>query len=464
MVLLLGPDAWHESEHSDRILRTALTKLGRADKSEANWSDLLGLDPLPPAYYDWLTERFQSRVQPTSVEIVSDLPWSAVFTASIDPTLTELLSRRGRVAQPILTAAEHPPAARSRTRPPLYFLFSRAGEHDPKAQPPHDRFELAARRTAHTQPLLMRMLETATSLGVIVVEGFSRPGGWLQLEDIIATLSNASSKQVLWFGGRPDLDDEYQSIFTKLEQDSRILVYPMRLGTLVAEINATAWLADASRLSSEETNIVSLGAQTHIDIAAADRLRVESVASIVDDSWTAFLPPLGSDARYEAFRRFHGDLGGARLLVEGVRRGFAIKRDFERKLSHHVSESLTNHAKLRAPIVVEGQSGTGKSIALARIAAQLREEQTAPVLYAVGRIPQPEDVSAFCQSAEQAKAQPTVIICDANKDVDAYDELLTGLLSRGRRVVVLGSQYRTSNHDTPPGYVRNRGSASAFEI
>ena len=60
-----------------------------------------------------------------------------------------------------------------------------------------------------------------------------------------------------------------------------------------------------------------------------ERLRVEAVASVVDDAWTAFLPPLGPDAEYVAFRRFHGDLGGNRLLVEGGRRGFAIERDFE---------------------------------------------------------------------------------------------------------------------------------------
>ena len=36
----------------------------------------------------------------------------------------------------------------------------------------------------------------------------------------------------------------------------------------------------------------------------------------------------------------------------------------------------------------------------------------------------------------------TLIVCDANRDVDDYYDLLIGLRSLGRRVVVLGSQYR----------------------
>ena len=37
----------------------------------------------------------------------------------------------------------------------------------------------------------------------------------------------------------------------------------------------------------------------------------------------------------------------------------------------------------------------------------------------------------------------TLIVCDANRDLDPYHDLLTGLRSRGRRVVVVGSRYRS---------------------
>ena len=210
----------------------------------------------------------------------------------------------------------------------------------------------------------------------------------------------------------------------------------------------------------KKTGVVSFGARGAYEVSPETRLRVEAVASIVDDTWTSFLPPLGPDASYDTFRRFHGSLGGARLLVEGVRRRYAIERDFESKLFNTVSAALNDHSKLDAPIILEGQSGTGKSVALARLVEKTRRDQTAAVLYATDRIPKSHEVEYFCQEAERAHARVTLIVCDANSDVDSYDDLLSGLRSRGRRIVVIGSRYRIGNQDASAPYVRIEAPAS----
>lgn len=443
LVLLLGQDAWRDSKREDAVLASALKKLGRGDDVGRGWSATLGSEPLPADYYGWLSERFERRVHPAFVEILSELPLSAAFTSSIDPTLTKLFSQRGRQAEPILTAQEYPTVARSRARPPLYYLFSRAGEGDPKAQPPTNRFGVRTRRAQHALPLLDRILDTATPIGAIVVEGFGRGGDWLGFSELLDRLAGAGSGQILWFGGRPELSEDDAAYFSEIERMGRVLVEPARLGSVIAELRATGRLADAMPLESEDAGTVSL-ANTSFKVPPAERLRVEAVASIVDDSWTAFLPPLGADSEYDAFRRFHGIMGGQRPLVEGVRRGFAIERDFESELTRRVYAAIADHSKLNSPIIVEGQSGTGKSVALARIAANVRKNKKAAVLYAIERIPQTAEISDFCQRAERAETPATLIVCDANRDVDRYDELLSGLRSRGRRVVVLGSQYKTN--------------------
>ena len=453
IVLLLGQSAWVDSEHGDPILATTLNKLERDDDADRGWSAMLSAHSIPIDHFDWLAERFQRRVQPASIEVLTELPWSAVFTSSIDPTIMTLLSRRGRQPEPILTSPENPPAARSTSRPPLYFLFSRAGEHDPEAQPPRDRIELNARRIQHAVPLLNRMLDTATALGTIVVDGFVQGDDWLRHEDLLGVLASATSGQILWFGGAPKLREEDAAMFDDMVRSHRIVVDKRRLGTAIAELHATGRLPDVTPLSSDDVGIVTFSNGRTLNVPPEDRLRVEAVASIVDDSWTSFLPPLGPDSKYDAFRRFHGDLGGPRLLVEGVRRAFAIERDFEKRLFSQVSDALADHAKLDSPIIVEGQSGTGKSVALARIVARTRELQLAPVLYGIGRIPQAEEVSGFCQAAEREQPQATLIVCDANRDIDQYDQLLSGLRSRGRRVVVVGSQYRSGNNSIDKPYV-----------
>lgn len=450
MILLLGHAAWCDSEREDPVLADALAKLGRTGDPRSDWAGIL---PMTEDRYQWLAERFERRIHPPSVEILSELPWSAVFTSSVDPTLTKVFSGPGRQPEPILTAGEYPRAARSTARPPFYYLFSRAGEQDAQARPPVDTLALTTRRTQHAVPLLTRVLDTATPLGTIVVDGFKSGRDWLRFDDLLGTLAGGTLNQVLWFGGRPDMNDYDQAHFATLERENRILVEPMRLGTVVAELRAAGRLADVAPIESGDVGIVSLGDDgDFFDVTPEERLRVEAVASIVDDSWTSPSPPptLGPDLEYDSFRRFHGIVGGPRLLVEGVRRGFAMERDFEEQLFHWVSDALADHSQLDSPIVVEGQSGTGKSVALARIVARVREHKTAPVLYSIWRIPQPEEISEFCQTADRAHARATLIVCDANRDIDDYNELLIGLRSRGRKVVVLGSQYRVEDTNMYP--------------
>lgn len=446
LVLLLGEDAWSDSPSGDVLLTASLQKLDSVSKQYDGWSGMLA-EPLPAGHYGWLAERFERRVHPPFVEVLRELPWSAVFTSSIDPTLVRLLTYRGREPEPILTEGERPRAARSNVRPPLYYLFSRAGEQDARAQPPSSRIQLNTRRAQHAVPLLNRIRETATPLGTIVVEGFLRGNGWLRFQDLLGALGEASVDQILWFGGRPDLPDEDADYFEELMHDGQIVVTEKRLGTVTAELAASGWLADAVAFESEDAGRVSFASGGVYEVPPDIRLRVEAVASIVDDSWTTFLPPLGPDSMYDAFRRFHGALGGPRLLVEGARRDFAIERDFEQQLSRQVFAALADHSKLDLPIVVEGQSGVGKSVALARLVAKVRESKEAAVLYSIGRVPQSQEVAGFCQAVERSDAPVTLIVCDANRNIDDYDELLSGLRSLGRRVVVVGSQYRASNSD-----------------
>ena len=443
LVLVLGQDAWAESENGHSVLAKALDRLGRHGQLERGWSALLGADAVTDEFDDWLAERFARRVHPPALEVVSELPWSAVFTSSFDPTLKELLRGPSREPAVVLTAQETPLAVRSRARPPLYYLFSRAGEHDPQARLPRSRSECNARRIRHAVPLLDRVLDTATALGVIVFDGFSSGNDWFRLEDLLGIVGNAVPNQVLWFGGQPRIRTDVDEQFDEAVESRRILVEPRRLGTVVAELRALDRLLDVAPPESEDAGTISLGGGRRLETTPEQRLRVEAVASIVDDSWTGFLPPLGKEAEYATFRRFHGNLEGPRLLVEGVRRGFAIERNFEGDLQRRISDAVAGRARGDLPIIVEGQSGSGKSVALARAVAHVRTDEKLPVLYAIGRVPASHDVSEFCEFAERAGAGATVIICDANADHDRYYDLLMGLRSRGRRTVVVGSRYRS---------------------
>ncbi len=440
LVLLLGQDAWREGGEEDPVLAKALVRNQREPAEQRGWLQLLDGCPLKPDFYEWLTERFERRVAPEWLRVLGEIPWSAVFTSSLDPTLKGLFSERQR-PELVLTSAEMPPAIRSRVRPPIYHLFGHAGSPDPRARPPLDLHELNDRRFNDAGPLLRRILDTATRLGLVLVDGVVDGRDWLRIDDFLGAIANAGRLQIIWFKGRaaPVPSD---AGFAAAVDTGRVLVVNGRLSTAITQLRAVPRIADLLAPESEEAGKVTFKHGRSLETPPEDRLYVEAAASIVDDAWTAPLAALGSDAEYAAFRRFHGEPGNARSLVEGVRRGFAIKRDYEDELADLVFAAIEDHASLDAPIILHGQSATGKSIALARTVARVRDAKTAAVLYSNNRVPQPSEIAEFCHGAENAGAKATLIVCDTNQDVRPYRDLLHGLRSRGHRIVVLGSRYR----------------------
>ena len=440
LVLLLGQDAWRESGEEDPVLAKALVRIQREPVKQRGWLQLLDGCPRTRDFYEWLTERFERRVPPDWLRVLGEIPWSAVFTSSLDPTLKGLFSERQR-PELVLSSAETPPAIRSRVRPPIYHLFSHAGSPDPRAQPPLDLNELNARRFNDAGPLLGRMLDTATRLGLVLVDGVVDGRDWLRIDDFLGATAQAGRRQIIWFKGRtaPVPND---AGFAAAVEAGRILVAGERLSTAITQLRAVPRLADLLAPESEEAGKVTFRHGRSLETPPEDRLYIEAAASIVDDAWTAPLIALGRDAEYAAFRRFHGEPGNVRSLVEGVRRGFAIERAYEDKLAGLVFAAIEDHASLDAPIILHGQSATGKSIALARMVARVRNAKTAAVLYSNNRIPLPLEVAEFCHSAEDVGAKATLIVCDTNQDVQPYNDLLYGLRSRGHRIVVLGSRYR----------------------
>ena len=450
LILLLGQHAWADTGGRDTVLDIALKRLNKKPDDFAGWHSLLDGSELTANTFEWLAERFERRVHPTSLEILAEIPWSAIFTSSLDLTLTRLFSKEGREPEPISTNDEFPKVVRSRARPPLFFLFSQAGIVDPIARPPSNAAELIARAIQHTVPLLNRLLQTATAVGHIIVDGFQPERDWLMVDHVLGAIANASVRQVIWCGGTPELSGPSLAFFNTAVNRGQIIVETASLSAIISELRAFDRLPDLLPPESEDFGVVSFGPQNWLETTPELRITTQAVASIVDDSWTPkFLPPLGPESEYSLFRRFHGHLEGPRLLVEGVQRNFAIERTFESSLLRTVKRAVANHASIKGPIIVSGQSGTGKSVALARIVARIREGKNAAVLYSIGRIPQAEEVSSFCEAAEEAGARSTLIVCDANRDVDSYYDLLMGLRSRGRRAVVLGSHYLPPESDDP---------------
>lgn len=436
VVAVFGQAAGWSKKEPDPVLGLALERLGRTGDS---WAALLTREPLQTEFYDWLSERLRRRAPTAQWEQITDAPLSAVFTSSIDPGLLSLFSTNGRQPEPVIVGEPRPIVARSRRRPPIYYLFGRADSGIAEGRPPMASADLTRRRARHANSMLHEIGEAATAIGTVVIDGIDFQSDWLRAEDLLAQLVGTPIGSIVWCGPEPVLDDSDADLYETLRRSGVLVRDDRSFAQLLALARASGAWPDEERW--DEPEVITLTGRQQIVTTPKLRLATQASAIILDDSWTGFLPPLSPAVDKSAFHSFHAVPSTFRSLAEGVRRDFAIARDFETELSSRVRRALARPHDEQTALILHGQSGVGKTIALARLALQIRQERLAAVLFCAERFPQPTDVSEFLAVVDKADSTALLIV-DGDLGVHRYDELLRALKSRGHRVVVLGSSYR----------------------
>lgn len=339
---------------SDAILGMLLARLGCAERG-AGWRAAIE-QGMSASDMEWLSERFDRSVPSDPASHIFDVAWSAVFTSSIDPRFARRFETRGRQPESVLSKDTYPRVPRSRSRPPVHYLFGKADETVDEARAPGNQGSLTRRLSLHATDLVNRIAETATAGGLVVMAGYDPIGDWLPMDSLLAPLSHQAGPRVLWFGREDEPDSD---LADEMLRSGSLVVTTETLTSAIARLELRGVLDVAGSAAPDEPGMVSLAKGAVLDVTPALRLRVEASASIVDDAWTQEPEPLAGPELDDAFHRFHGALGNFRSLVEGVARGFAIEREFEQTLWETVKEKL---AQLRQPdsdevIVLHGQIG-----------------------------------------------------------------------------------------------------------
>lgn len=438
LVAVLGQNfGWTNSE-GDPVLKQILRKSGREGDG---WNDLISKEAVESLLYTWVAERYSRRSPSESMLRVADIAFSAIYTSSIDSTLSNLFSTNGRQPEAILVGTPAPTEIRSTRRPPIFYLYGRAGVGVPELDPPRNKKELVVRRAKHTSSMLLNLTESATALGLILVDGYQPDRDWFRAEDLLSALSTAPKSGVIWYGQPPKfLNEDDQEYFDSLVDAGVIVRDERTLGEAYTVAVCNGLLQIEQHWDDPELITLSTGE----DFIVSPRLRLvtEAIASIVDNSWTGFLQPFSENLNRVAFQSFHGANIGEKALVEGVRRGYAFERSFETVLRGKVTKALNRHHEQKDAIIIHGQSGVGKTIALGRLAVTAREKEKAAVLMVSGqRIPQAAEIAPFLEAMGRTAAV-TLILIDANSPPHRYDELLQALRSSGHKVVIVGTSYR----------------------
>ena len=442
-VLFLGQGYLSLETGDDSYLREILRKFGPANSDQRSYSSILdgAAGNSPDSSLAWMDERCRRLSTPDWLKSVSRYAWSAVYSSAFDSIWLNAFRTEWRDVHPILGEKYRPGDPRNRHRLHCTFLYGSVNRTSEDERPPLTQFEWGKRRQVAVS-LARRLPEDITPLGTLAIEGYFGEGDWLAPEDLYPILDSFHVGQVHIFSASATI--RTNAFFQELQKRGKVTLHEASLAATVDSAEAEGFLQMGAPPDDAEGSHRVPVAERLVTVPRDLWNQVSRSAIVLDDSLLAPPSPISEDAQYQEFRNFLAATN-AKPQWEAYARGFAFPRDFERNLHKIVERSLALRHPPDSPIILHGQTGTGKSVALGALALKILGLRTYPVLFIEKRVQRPvsSDIDAFCQWAEDSGARATLVIWDGLEAPDDYSEMVGVLGARGRRVVLVGSSYRS---------------------
>ncbi len=443
--LLLGQDYLRSESEADPFLSEIVRKYGKSDGQPLHYGQIFQ----GQAHYSieaalaWMQERCDRISVPHWLTTVASFAWNGIYTSAIDTIWLRAFRAEWRELQPLFEEKYRPIDPRNRSKLHCTFLFGCVNRTEEDKRPPLTRFDWLKRKQVAVA-LARRLPEIISPFGTLVIEGYAGERDWLLPEDLLPVLDELNLGQVHVFSATEELKEN--PYISEMVQRGKVALYTESLATYLVRGEEAGFLQLGKRPEEEERGRhIRLG-ETVLTVPTNIWNQVSRSATVLDDSMLAPLPSISNEKRYREFRDFLSD-SGTKPLWSGYGRGFAFQRGFEKKLRLEVDRQLKSKELQNEPIILHGQTGTGKTVALGALAYKIREESRYPVLFIERKSQRPlsSDIDAFCKWAEDFGASSNLIVWDGMlEDDEQYHNLLQYLVGRGRKAVVVGSCYRLS--------------------
>ena len=438
--LFLGQGYLSLETGSDPLLKDTLQKYSTDtnDNSEGYHSIFKSnLQENKEGTLGWMNNRCDRLSAPEWLKTISKFPWNGVYTTAIDTLWYKTFRTDWRTLTPIYDKKYNPPDIRSRTRLHGTFLFGSIGG-DNENRPPFTKREWLKRKL-ESSPILVRLREIVTPLGVLIVEGYATNNDWLPFDEFVPVIDSLNNGQVHFFS----VSDSYyeNEDFKQLVDSGKIIAYSESLASFLLNASNQGSIKLDEKPEDYGEHTVKILDET-FTVPTDLWNQVSKSALILEDKLFQIVNK-PSETRYSDFLTFLHNSSNIPVW-EGYLQGFAFQRNYETILWNKVKYALENVDKINEPIVLHGQSGTGKTISLGKIAYEIRKKLSIPVLFIERKSSRPSssDLDEFCKWAEDNKASSVLIIWDGMEEPDQYYQILRYLLGRGRKVSIVGSSYK----------------------
>jgi hypothetical protein len=444
-VLFLGQDVLARASTADHFLTAAATKL--QSPGIQTYADLLNAaaghkrEDLCGSWH-----RLSCCIAvPDWLDVVAGVAWNTVLTSAFHEVVNRALETEWRQVVPVWNDRYQPDDPRSRRRLHLFKLFGCVSGGRPDEQPPSN-FEELLERTGEAGVMLKGLASLVTPRGILVLESYAQ-NDWLPFTRLAEHLQRLAAGQIHWFGVQ--LGQAESPEIRHLREAGKLVLHEEPL----AEWITWGWeqgLLETEDQSPEFNDGVALTigkAGKRRDFKAIDWHRGTRGLPVLDDRATQEPEPLASDDdRYLEFQSFLYDTGRRGLpRWSDYARGFAFQRAGFDKLWHAVQGQLREPSLKPEPVLLSGQSGSGKTVALCDLAFRIRKEGW-PVLFLGRSFTQLDfrQVGDACEWLEGIGATAVLVIWDVLQTPSEYAALASSLAQLGRKALVVGSAYRVN--------------------
>jgi hypothetical protein len=441
VMLLLGQAYWQVDSGRDLLLEEIGRKL-RLDQSQATSYRVLletGDKGSEESILAWLDQKCSILSPPPYFETLTQIGWTSILSSSIDSIWYRAFRSDWREVIPIFEEKYYPSDSRSRLRLHCFCLFGSVNRTQMEDRPPLNVLDYLKRRQTAVS-MARRIPELLTPLGTLVILGHSGKCDWLAFEDLAPIIDDLAPGQAHLFDSDETIfsDPLYSALATK----GKITGWKSSFPSLIAGALSEGRLRfDALSEETGGRRRVNLGGK---NIAVPSHIWNTVTHSAIVLERAHFEQPYEASAekRYHDFRNFLAETSN-NPIWSGYSRGFAFGREFEHTLTQAIHKRLQDSRNRETPIIVSGQTGTGKTIALQSIAYSFGIRGDIPVLFIPRRSQRPlsADVDLFCKWAEDTGATGTLIVWDGMLRPENYFDLAGTLSGRGRKILLVGSSY-----------------------
>jgi len=442
--LFLGQDYLRLESGKDPFLSEVLRKYGKTSTQPPDYKQIFqgeAKNSTEEAFH-WMRERCKRFPVPEWLKTVASFAWNGVYASAIDDIWLEALNTEWRELQPVVNEKIKPTPARKNLH--CTFLFGKLNwpDDDKTGQPPLSKVNFTRRKPVAVQ-LAARLPELITYFGVLVIEGYAGERDWFSPEDLFPIVDKLSTRQAHIFSVTDELVQN-ENISELVEAD-KLVLHRENLASYLLKAKTAGFIELGQRPEEESGKRIQIEGKVLI-VPKNTWQQVSKSAVILDDTVLIPPPPISEAKRYSEFRDFlfHSNI---KPVWSGYERSFSFPRDFEKKLNEVVNKELELSEPSKKPIILQGQTATGKTIALGSLAYKIRKTKKRPVLFIEQKYEQSYvnyDIDEFFDwiSNNYQGLPKTLVVWDGMLKVDDYYEILQFLDGRGHNnLVLVGSCY-----------------------